>query len=203
MIPVQSMPEYPEFDAEVRQRGLAFLTSNPQPNNKEFSKHAYWKSAAPQLRAAYSGRCAYTSMKIVDVASVDHFLPKQQYPNLAYEWSNYRYSRQKLNTRKGSSSEVADPFTIPAGFLWLKFPSCLVIPGDHLSPDDRRAAKMTTNVLQLNNDDALVEERFDFMLALAKDDITLQFLDDWFPFLSIEVRRQGIEHQLKQIFDLE
>lgn len=200
MIPVARQPEYPEFDAQVRQPGLTFLKANRNPSDKDFKKHNYWSRAAKNLHKAYMGCCAYTTLRLLDMGSVDHFLPKTKYPYLAYEWDNYRLARQKINVRKSNTEEIVDPFKVQVGWFVLDLPSCLIRPGDGLGQELRKKVNSTINILQLNADDRLVQERCDFLVNLADGDITMNFLAQHYPFLSIEVERQGVENSLKIIF---
>ena len=200
MIPVTLQPEYPEFDAQVRQPGLKFLSKNPNPSAKGFKQHNYWSRAASNLHSAYSGLCAYTTMHLADTSSVDHFLPKKKYPYLAYEWDNYRLARQRINTQKGNTEEILDPFKIKIGWFVLDLPSCLIRPGDEIDPKIKKRVDSTINILRLNADDRLVQERCNWLVDLADGEITINFLDRHYPFLSTEVRRQGIKDNLKVIF---
>ena len=200
MIRVVRRPEYGDFDAEVRQPGLAFLARRPKPTSAEFSKKNYWTKARPHLHAAYSGQCAYTTMYLVEGGSVDHFLPKALYPQWAYEWHNYRLARQKINVRKGDTKDVVDPFDVQPGWFVLHMPSCLIKAGPKLKPSVRKKVNATINILQLNADDLLVQERCDLLVSLAEGDVTMAFLDRWYPFLSSEVRRQDREGVLAEIF---
>ena len=200
MISVAPQPEYPQFDAEVRRPGLVFLESNPHPSAREFRKHSYWSKAKEKLHTAYSGLCAYTSMRLADAGSVDHFRPKVKYPHLAYEWDNYRLTRPKINTRKGDTEDVIDPFEVKLGWFILDLPSCLIRPGSEIDEESAKAVDATIQILQLNTDDNLVQERCNFLVQLAEGNITLGFLDWYYPFLSAEVKRQGVEDHLNFIF---
>ena len=200
MIPVRPEPEYREFDFEVRKPGRAFLKKNPRPSNKDFRKHNYWTKATGNLKAAYSSLCAYTSLRLVDAGSVDHFRPKIKHPALAYEWSNYRFARQKINQRKGETEDVIDPFKVKSGWFVLDLPSCLIRPGYGLNRKTRDRVKTTIDILKLNADDNLVQERCDLLVYLAQGDVTLNFLDQHYPFLAVEVRRQGVENHLRRMF---
>jgi hypothetical protein len=150
--------------------------------------------------SVYGSNCAYTSLRMTDGSSVDHFRPKVAYPHLAYEWDNYRLARAKINSRKGESEDVLDPFSIMSGWFHLDMPSCLIKPAADLPRSTRVSVNHTINILQLNNDDSLVQERCNFLVNLADDLITLDFLDDFYPFLSHEVRRQGVLPSLKRVF---
>jgi hypothetical protein len=200
MIPVQLQPEAADFDAQVRRPGLAYLQTNPNPSSREFKRRNYWTRAVSELSSAYENRCAYTSLRMVDSISIDHFLPKAHYPELAYEWSNYRLARQKLNGRKGNTEEVIDPFNVEFGWFELDLPSCLLQPAQSLEREIKSRINQTINILQLNRDESLVQERCDLLVNLADELITIEFVDKTYPFLSYEVRRQGVERDLKRIF---
>ena len=200
MIRVQRQPEHPDFDQNVRQPGLRFLRRQRNPTAASFKKGNYWRRARDQLREAYSGVCAYTAMYLMGEGSVDHYYPKIKYPHLAYEWTNYRYSSPRINARKGDSEEVVDPFLVGTGWFVLGLPDCLVRAGDGLDDPLRHRVNTTIDVLELNDDDRLVQERCDLLMELADGNVTMAFLDKRYPFLSAEVKRQGVEENLKQIF---
>lgn len=200
MIRVHAKSEYPEFDQQVRQRGISFLSVTPNPTSKQFSQHNYWTAALGELHAAYDRLCAYTTRELVQTGTVDHFMPKSKYSYLAYEWDNYRLARQTINSRKGDSEDVVDPFKICEGWFTLAMPSCLIKPGQNIGREVRNSVNSTINILGLNQDERLVEERCRLLVSLADGDITLNYLDRHYPFLSSEVRRQGVHGSLKQIF---
>lgn len=202
MIQVDPQPEYPEFDAEVRTPGLRFLVREPHPSSRDFNRHRYWTKAHTHLHRSYSGLCAYTSLYLEDSGSVDHFLPKTQYPHLAYEWDNYRLARQKVNFAKGSSEQVLDPFTIQNGWFVMDCPSCLITPDPGLDSATKTRVEITIAVLKLNADDGLVQERCNWLVSLANGEFSLDFLRRRYPFLAYEITRQGIEQDLKTIFCL-
>ena len=200
MIRVRSEREYPGFNAEVRLRGRGFLARCPNPNARQFSRHSYWKAAIDELYAAYSGLCAYTSRHLVLTGSIDHFRPKSKYPNLAYEWSNYRLCRQLLNSRKGDSEDVIDPFRVQNGWFTLDMPSCLIKPGAGISRKTQVAVNKTIATLGLNNDERLVGERCQCLVDLADGMITLDYVERYYPFVAFEVKRQSVYTSLKRIF---
>ena len=200
MIHVTSRPEPPNFDKIVRQRGKRFLSSNPTPTSKQFQKKALWQNVIKDLHAAYGSICAYTCYYIISDPSVDHFLPKSRYPNLAYEWSNYRLARQLVNHHKGDSMEVLDPFTIQTGWFVLDFPSCLVRPSIGLPAVLTEQINKSIKILKINEHDAFVQERCDLMLAFAESNVSLNFLSERYPFLASEIIRQGIQHTASKLF---
>ena len=200
MIRVHAKPEPPDFNSRVRQRGLRFLNSCPNPNSSQFKRHNYWAAVLDELHSAYSRLCAYTTRELVKTGSVDHFRPKSKYPQLAYEWDNYRLARQAINTRKGESEDVIDPFIVCEGWFVLDMPSCLIKPGQNVTSQIRKSVNATINVLGLNSDERLVEERCRLLVNLADGFITLQYLEFHYPFIAAEVRRQKVYDSLKEIF---
>lgn len=202
MIRVECQPEYPGFDSDVRVPGQNFLTLVPNPTTAQFKKKRYWSKSLNELISAYGGRCAFTTRRLVETGSVDHFRPKSIYPHLAYEWDNFRFCRQSINSRKGNSEELLDPFAIVDGWFVLDLPSCLIKPAPHLVRETRVGVNKTVATLGLNQDEKLVGERSDLLIALAQGLITLEYLDGFFPFISKEVRRQGVSDDLRDIFSL-
>jgi hypothetical protein len=200
---VTPQAEYAEFEVEVRRPGNAFLALNPAPTSEQFRKKNHWSRAAKDLHAAYDGICAYTSTYMPDVGSIDHYRPKTTNPELAYEWSNYRLAAPRVNNSKGNSLDVLDPFEIQDGWFTLDIPSCLIKPGAALDPALRTRVNATVNILRLNSDDMLVQERCNILLLLAKGKITLDFVAERYPFIAFEVDRQKKFDQLKALFKLD
>lgn len=199
VINVPRQPEPTDFDARVRTPGNQHLAANGVPTkSNKFPK--FWKHAAQDIYEAYRGICAYTCRYIMPPGSVDHFRPKLQYPNLAYEWDNYRLASQKANSNKGDVTIVVDPFTVGIGWFEIDFPSCLVKPGADASAAVRNQVMHTIDILKLNDDDGLVQDRCNVMLMLTDGDVSLNFLTTRYPFLALEVIRQNIESQLQSLF---
>ena len=202
LIPVIAKPEYPNFDLEVRQRGLAFLRVNPNPSARQFSRRNYWNHARVELHAAYSGICAYTAMYLPDRGTVDHFQPKAIYPGLAYEWNNFRLAGGRVNNRKGDSTDVLDPFQIGSDWFQLNIPSCLIFAKKGLATELKQKVTCTIDVLRLNSDDSYVQERCNILVAFAKGQIQFQFLEQRYPFLAQEIMRLNVVDRLPEKFKL-
>lgn len=204
VIRVDQQPEPASFDRTVRKPGQKFLTpflvSNKKPTNKQFSKKNYWKNSINDLYAAYQGICAYTCFYCLKPASVDHFLPKSKRPDLAYEWSNYRLCKPRVNNHKDDSMEIIDPFSVKTGWFVLDFPSCLVRPNDSLPASLTTKISKTIEILKLNDDDVFVQERCDLMVEYAENKVTLDHLKKRYPFLALEIVRQGIQEKAQNIF---
>lgn len=92
MIPIICQPEPDGFNENVRIPGNEFLKIHVNDN---INIPPYWQKIEKELWNAYEGICSYFSIyfELVDRASsVNHFKPKSQAKELAYEWSNYRLS---------------------------------------------------------------------------------------------------------------
>jgi len=202
LIKVDPMPEYPGFDIQVRQPGIAFLAITLNPSSEQFRKKNFWSRALRELHAAYSGICAYTCVYLPDYGSVDHYTPKTVDPRLAYEWSNFRLCSGRVNSNKGNSTEVLDPFLVENGWFRLDLPSCLIKATPGLPPDIKAKVNSSINALRLNSDDTYVQERCAILIDLARGDITFNFLSRRYPFLAMEVERQGVAQDLKKILSV-
>ena len=203
MIRVSEANEPPDFGALVRTPGQDYLLSLASLEDAEVAKRPYWRRALKQLHAGYGGICAYTCHWIpYDVGSdtVEHFLPKSIYPELAYEWSNYRLVCGRLNGRKGDWQDVVDPFDVIDGMFCLEFPSLLLVVGQNLSPAQRMMAVSTINRLKLN--EALsIDMRLHFVRNLLDGHVSKQYVSQHAPFLSREMDRQAIDSaRLSELF---
>jgi hypothetical protein len=198
LIKVNPCPEPSNFDHDVRKPGEIFLKK--QDFTKKIKFRNYWKNISKQLRDSYQSTCAYTCRYLVSSYSVDHFLPKDICPQLAYEWSNYRLASQKVNNYKANSFDVIDPFYVGDNWFVIDFPSCLVVADDNLSPLVKERVEKTIEILRLNKDDDFVQARCDLMMHYITNDISFDFLSKWDPFLAKEVERQGIKDNAGDIF---
>ena len=184
MIPVQPRAEPGYFDEKVRRPGLEFLMTHPDRRLK-----ALWSIARRDLQESYGRICAYTCRRIVD-GSVDHFLPKSKYRELAYEWSNYRLSCDATNRTKAAKVGLMDPFQIDWEWFAIIFPQCDVVVGPKV-PEERKAqAQCTIKALKLNSE-SLVEGRSDMAMQFRDGCVTLGHMQRYYPFLAVEIKRQG------------
>lgn len=199
MIPVSLKPEPNWFDRKVRRKGKNFLAQQ-SGTIRASSLPDYWKTARNELHRLYQGICAYTCLYELPPGTIDHFLPKSKYQDLAYEWSNYRLSSGRANQRKGDHEDIIDPFAIQDGWFTIDFPSCLVMKGNALPSNYAQQAEATIERLKLNKDDSLVQERCDIVMNYRDENVNLQFLRERYPFIAIEIERQNLEGNIDQLF---
>lgn len=197
MIPVAMQQEPATFSALVRTPGRAFLRRIPRPSRDQWKGAEFWKSALPDLRSAYKNVCAYCCFWVPMDSSVDHFFPKSAYPAQAYEWRNFRLAHQKINAYKGDSTGVLDPFSIQPGWFTIDFANCHVKPNPATSAAIQSSVTQTIKALRLNSDDSFVQARFLILRNYAKGKLDMSFLEDCYPFIAAELKRQGVQELIK------
>jgi uncharacterized protein (TIGR02646 family) len=201
MITVAKAGEPPQFDATVREPGKKFLDGLAAGQKVDFRGREYWRKIIPELYAAYGGICAYTCHWIApDTGSdtVEHFRPKSTYPNLAYEWTNFRLVCGRLNGRKANFEDVADPCSGIDGWFEILFPSLQISVRNGLSGHDDALARSTIKRLKLN-DNRCIKGREAYIEPFCKDEITMDYLDKCAPFLARELIRQDLLLKIKEI----
>jgi len=202
MIPVIPKPEPSTFDQQVRQPGSAFLSKVARPTTKEWSNHRYWGRSLQDLWTSYDGICAYCCCWIprdTGIATVDHFLPKSEDPTLAYEWENFRLASLKMNSRKGTYTDVLDPFSVQSGWFHIRFPSLLISPNGALPSETITSIQQTIRRLRLN-EEPLVKSRLAWIQPFCMKQTSFDFLKRRAPFLAYEIERQGLIHSLRDIY---
>jgi hypothetical protein len=197
LIPVARQPEPATFAARVRTPGRAFLRANPRPTRDDWKKARFWDQCLVDLRSSYRNICSYCCLYVPMESSVDHFQPKSLSPHLAYEWNNYRLSHSKINSYKANKVGILDPFTIQPGWFILDFANCFVKPNPITLHVVQQQVSHTITELRLNSDDTLVQFRFSLVKNYSKDFITMEFLEAHYPFVAIELKRQGIQQTIK------
>ena len=196
MIPVKPQSEPSVFQVRVRDPGHRFLLEKPHPSEAEWYGHEYWRRVLIDMRSAYSQVCSYSATWIpasVGNHSIDHFVPKSHNPMLAYEWTNYRYVSARFNARKGVKS-IVDPFALQPGWFVLDFASFLIFPDFALDDASQEVITQTIEILKLNSDDDLVNERMTYFDEYRKGEVTFSHLKKRAPFIAFEVERQGLLH---------
>ncbi len=195
MMPIEKFDEPTDFDRLVRQRGLEFLSRNPNPTTSEWSKKAYWQKILPEMRILYGKVCNYCSTYIkhsTGAHSVDHFIDKASTPASAYEWSNYRYVSSRFNSRKGVR-KIIDPIGLAPETFQLNLTNFFVETNPDL--EDKEAiqlAKDTIEILAFNSDNVLVDERAEFYFDYISGEISFSHLQKQAPFIAYEINRQGL-----------
>jgi hypothetical protein len=217
VIPVQRAPEPDAFHEQVRRRGqrvlLELIGCAPDAcrgrkrkavakeiqgiRPKHLRKAPLWTKSIPELRQSYRGLCAYLAMRIhpaTGASTVDHFVPLEAAPGLAYEWSNYRLCSASMNTHKGEHRDVLDPFEVQPGWFVLDIPTFEVRPGADLDEGTRTRVQATIQRLRLNEPtyrDARAEYHDRCLGLRGESPLGTPWLERECPFVALELRRQG------------
>ena len=204
MIKVQQFDAPLNFLARVQIPGQRFLLRNPSPTRKDFKRHNYWSKIHDDIYNLYGGICSYcaswTPRRAVptdpNYTSVDHYIPKSVSPSLAYEWSNYRLCRARLNSNKDSSLEVVDPFHVQNGWFIIDFTSFLIVPSPSIPELTQERVNLSIDILGLNDNDML-EQRLDVIYRYSIDEIDIAQLILSYPFIAAEMVRQNFDINFK------
>lgn len=194
MIPVQLAPEPPGFDNTVRRPGAVFLASCSNPSGKQLDKKPLWQKALPDMVSAYGDVCAYycfaIGTKTSGVAEIDHFLPKSKWPDLAYEWTNFRLASKWANAAKSDKS-VLDPFSLRPDSFRILFVTGELIPSPGLPEEYASECRKTIDILKLNRPE-LRNRRINDFDDFIRGRISMGRLQREAPFVACEIQRLGI-----------
>jgi hypothetical protein len=202
VIPVSLEPEPPSFDGLVRRKGQRFLERVPHPKGKQWRGHHYWTNVLHELHDSYRGICAYSCHWIpsdTGFPTVEHFEPKDLFPEYAYEWSNYRLVAGVLNGRKGVHQDVLDPFSVQEGWFRIEFPSLLIKPAAYVSEDLKARIWSTILRLGLNEEQTCRKSRRRYVIRYCEGKFPFVHLEEEAPFIANELRRQDLVERIREI----
>jgi uncharacterized protein (TIGR02646 family) len=197
VIPVQPQPEPSNFDADVRQRGHAWLANNGIALNSAPPKSpklpAYWSATNLQLWNAYSRTCAYLAIYFewpTGASSTDHFVAKSGNAGAAYEWSNFRLSSLGPNRRKNKFDDVLDPIGLAPDTFSLNLVNGKIRPNPQLPRAQQQAARQTIRRLKLDSSEHREMRARHYSGYLQHKH--LDFFRRHSPFVCYEAGRQGL-----------
>ncbi len=208
------MPSPPaNYESEVKRPGKAFLRNTPNPTRRDWRNHRYWSRIHDYLYNEHNGICLYCASwtprrqqaDALDHTSIDHFIPKTSDAQLAYEWSNFRLCRSRLNNYKSAFQDVLDPCSVSNDWFHLDFTSFLIKPSPHIT-DIRLKQNIidTIDRLRLNSDNDYVTERIQAIKEYSSDNLSLNILKEKFPFIAYQMRSQNFDQnykdRLRQLF---
>lgn len=161
MIPCSPGQEPADFDARARKRGLSWLAEHPKPAapvpGTRWRPRDYWSEFRNDLADAFHQLCAYGALW-EPVGTVDHFVSCDTDETLAYEWSNYRFCSQWINSSK-QNAVVLDPCEVQDGWFKILLPSLQLVVSDQIPADKRQLAEDTLKRLHLDHDERIVRQR--------------------------------------------
>ncbi|MFM7390145.1 MAG: hypothetical protein ACKO34_05940 [Vampirovibrionales bacterium] len=166
------------------------LQPDPFPNNS-YTRSTYKKYYRPKLREAYHDICAYTGYSLAGRhGELEHFKCVKFYPHLQQQWDNFLWAEWKVNRTKKTKELPLHPKYIELGWFHLVLDLGEVEVGDACPKEQRPAVQDCINKLGLN-DPTLITLRLDFWNNYQTEEMSLQFLEQKFPYIYYEAQRQG------------
>ncbi len=188
MIPVIPAPEPAAFDRQARSRGQAWLSEHPDARRPK----DYWSPFRPDLEHAFRRLCGYAAMLDPTGGTVDHFLSFETRPDLAYEWSNYRFASQSLNAiKQNADATVLDPFEVGPGWFEIILPSLQLRVTDAVPPELREKAEFTLRRLKLRDGERVIRWRQGWYEMYVAGRVALEGLEQVAPLIADAVRREA------------
>lgn len=187
MIPVACTNEPRDFDAKVRQPGERWR----REHKKAKRPRALWSECLDPLRSAFSGRCGYAAMLDPTGGTVDHYLSWKNRPDLAYEWSNYRFASAVMNSSKRTADDsVLDPFEVGAGWFEVILPSLQMQVTEAVPPALRAKAVYTLKRLKLGDGERVIRWRQSWYNLYLQGGISIEGLRNVAPLLAAAIEKQ-------------
>lgn len=135
-------------------------------------------------------------MRIIppQAGTVDHYLSKKNRPDLAYEWSNYRYCTGHVNACKGNYDDrILDPFDAEADWFEVLIPSLQLVLTDKVPFEFREKAEFTLHQLQLQDSDRIIKQRTYYYNAYKKGNMSIEQLEQDAPLLARAIHDNGVK----------
>ena len=190
MIRFEPPQEPPEFDEKVRRPGSEWLEQHPNPEGRP---PAHWQHCWAELANGFHNLCGYAAM-YNPKGTVDHYLSWKNHPELAYEWSNYRYVSAWINSSKGSKDEqVLDPFQIDDDWFEVILPSLQLVITEKVPVHEQARARFTLESLPLRDDERMIRWRQEWYRMYSDGELTLEGLEKKAPLIARAVRKQMAE----------
>lgn len=197
MMRVERKPAPVNFESAVGRKGKRVLDKHrpKAPVASSFWKGKdHWTKALDDLMSAYGRVCAFTGFGIAPVTgarSVEHFRPKSKYPELAYDWDNFRLICSLMNGRKGDNEDVLDPFRLPRHTYDLESVTGTVVIHRDCPKGVRKRAQSTISRLKLNSPDCR-QLRLEHLDKIYNKDWSLAEAKRQSPFLVACLEEQGL-----------
>lgn len=180
-MPVAKAKKPAKFDAEVKTPGNRWLKANPGAKRPK----ALWEPYTAKLSAGFADRCGYAAMLDPTGGSVDHYLSFKNHRTLAYEWSNYRFASNTLNSSKRNADDtVLDPYEVKAGWFKILLPSLQMVTTDAVPNSHRAKAEFTLKRLKLQDGERIIRWRKSWYSMYLKGGLTLDGLREVAPLIA-------------------
>jgi hypothetical protein len=187
VIRFQPAPEPEGFDTWCRQPGRAWLEQHPPPARPR----DFWSPFKPDLADAFDGLCGYSCMH-EPVGTVDHYLSCREERERAYDWSNFRFASQWINSSKqNADDDVLDPFEVGDNWFEILLPSLQLVLTDRIPAEMRARAEHTLKRLHLRDDERVTRQRRAWYELYQSGDLSLAGLRKMAPLIARALDRQN------------
>ena len=187
MIHFDLQPEPADFDDNVRTPGNQWLQDNPAADRPK----DYWHLCKEDLQNAFRDLCAYTAI-YEPIGTVDHYISCKADNTKAYEWDNYRYAAQWMNSSKQNADDtVFDPFEVEDGGFEIILPSCQLKVSDTIPQQHRAKAEHTLKRLHLAHDERVIRTRTEWYQMYVRGELNLEGLRKKAPLIARAVEGQA------------
>ncbi len=188
MIPVAKVKKPKGFDAQVKTPGDQWLKDNPGA----LRPLPLWTAYTKDLSDGFAGLCGYAAMYDPTGGTVDHYLSFRNHPQMAYEWSNYRFASGALNSSKRNADDaVLDPHEVGAGWFEIELPSLQMRVTDAVPASHRAKAEFTLTRLKLRDGERVIRWRQSWYALYLSGDLSLEGLRKMAPLIAQAVEKQA------------
>lgn len=182
MIRVHSpIAEPAQFDVDCRQPGLIWLQTHAE------GRRDLWSPFRDDLAVGFGWRCGYKAMLNLE-GTVDHFVSIDTDRNQAYEWNNYRYISQGMNSSKKGDDNMLDPFEVRDNWFRLLLPSLQLELTGQVPANTLARAQHTINKLGLVNSPGVIKRRKYWYNEVAQNHLPPDLLDRYAPLVARAIR---------------
>lgn len=136
--------------------------------------------------------CAYTAMIDSTDGTIDHFLSWQNYPDLAFEWQNYRFSAEWINKSKKPAYDgrLLDPCEIGDDWFEVLLPSLEMVCTASIPAEYVERAEFTLSTLPLGDDERIRRQRQEWYQLFLSGGLALPGLQRVAPLIERAVRKR-------------
>jgi len=185
MIPVIPVRK-PRGFAAVQRQGRAWLSSHPRCRRPK----DLWTKYLPILERGFMGLCGYAAMLDPTGGTVDHYRSWKNHPDLAYEWSNYRFASETLNNcKRNADATVLDPYEVGSGWFEVLLPSLQMVVTSTVPRNVRAKAEFTLRRLKLCDGERVIRWRQRWYELYRRGHIDIDGLAQVAPLLAEAVRK--------------
>ena len=187
MIPFQHVQKPVEFRKTAEIPSKKWLANHPDATRPR----DYWSPFWLELAQGFHDLCAYSAMYI-PYGTVDHFVSFNEDPSLAYDWSNYRYCANWINSSKQNepSTKLIDPFEVGKKWFEILLPSLQLQVAPDAPDHIRDRAEHVIDRLHLRDDERVIRQRRSWLEQYEFGELTLQGLRRRAPLIAAAVEKR-------------